>query len=207
MSAATLTDHGHHGHEHHAHELHEADKNIFGFWIYIMSDCILFASIFAVYAVLYKNTFGGIGPSDVASLPFVFVETMLLLTSSFTYGIAMLVRRRGLQNQMLLWMGITFVLGACFIAMELYEFAHLIHEGDTWQTSAFLSVFFTLVGTHGLHVTVGLIWMITLMIQVKKHGITSTTSTKLSCLGLFWHFLDVVWIFVFSLVYLMGAIS
>ncbi|MDA7742097.1 cytochrome o ubiquinol oxidase subunit III [Francisellaceae bacterium] len=205
MSAGVLTTNHDAHHDHHAAA--EADRNVFGFWIYIMSDCILFASIFAVYAVLYKNTFGGIGPSDVASLPFVFIETMLLLTSSFTYGIAMLVRRRGLKNQMFMWMGLTILLGACFLGMELYEFSHLIHEGEAWRNSAFLSAFFTLVGTHGLHVFVGLIWMIIVMIQVQKHGINTKTTTKLSCLGLFWHFLDVVWIFVFSIVYLMGAIT
>ena len=188
------------------HQKQEDDKNIFGFWVYIMSDCFLFASIFAVYAVLYKSTFGGIGAKDVASLPFVFIETMLLLTSSFTYGVAMIFKRKYLLKPMVVLIIITFLLGLAFLLMELYEFAHLIHMGNGWQSSAFLSIFFTLVGTHGLHVLIGLIWMLAVLFQLKKHGLKPELSTKFSCLGLFWHFLDVVWIFVFSIVYLMGAV-
>lgn len=199
MSAQALDIHSH---EHHD----DGEKDVFGFWIYIMSDCVLFAAIFAVYAVLYKNTFGGPGAGDVASLSFVLVETLLLLTSSFTYGLAMLARHHGGKQQVIFWLGCTFILGACFLAMELYEFAHLIHEGHTWAKSAFLSAFFTLVGTHGLHVFMGLIWMAMLMVQLSQRGVTPVTSKKLTCLGLFWHFLDIVWIFVFSVVYLMGAI-
>ena len=188
------------------HHDHHESNNVFGFWIYIMSDCVLFASIFATYAVLFQNTFGGPGPRELASIPFVFIETILLLTSSFTYGIGMLSIHRGNRNRALLFLIITFILGLSFIIMELTEFAHLIHEGDSWQRSAFLSAFFTLVGTHGLHVLVGLVWMVILIIQLLMHGITPVTKTKLTCLGLFWHFLDIVWIFVFSIVYLMGAI-
>jgi cytochrome o ubiquinol oxidase subunit 3 len=189
------------------HEHHDAGENyVFGFWIYIMSDCVLFASIFATYAVLFQGTFGGPSASELASIPFVFVETMLLLTSSFTYGLAMLSIYKGDKSRAISLIVITFILGATFIGMELTEFSHLIHEGDSWQRSAFLSAFFTLVGTHGLHVLFGLIWMVMLVIQLFIHGITPVTKTKLSCLGLFWHFLDVVWIFVFSIVYLMGVI-
>ncbi|MCF6807831.1 cytochrome o ubiquinol oxidase subunit III [Thiotrichales bacterium 19S9-12] len=195
-------DHSDHHEEHHD----TGGNTVYGFWIYIMSDCVLFASLFATFIVLRHNTYGGPGVSDLVSIPFVFIETMLLLASSFTYGIAMLSRLRGNKSVVIKWLMLTFILGASFIAMELYEFYHLVAEGNSWQRSGFLSAFFTLVGTHGLHVTLGLIWMIVLMIQVSKHGITNQTTTKLSCLGLFWHFLDIVWIFVFTIVYLMGAI-
>lgn len=185
----------------------DGSKSVFGFWIYIMTDCILFATLFAVYAVFHTHTFGGPHAKELFSLPFVLVETLMLLTSSFTFGLAMLARNS--KNNIAIvtrWMWVTFALGTCFIAMEMYEFHHLYIDGYTWATSAFLSSFFTLVGTHGLHVTAGLIWMLSVIFQINKHGITPETKTKLTCLGLFWHFLDIVWIFVFSVVYLMGAI-
>lgn len=190
----------------HTHHF-DGSKNVFGFWIYIMTDCILFATLFAVYAVFHTHTFGGARAKELFSLPFVLTETLLLLTSSFTYGLAMLARnsRHGFSI-VTRWMLVTFVLGACFIAMEMNEFHNLYLEGHTWAESAFLSSFFTLVGTHGLHVLAGLIWMLSVLFQISKHGITAETKTKLTCLGLFWHFLDIVWIFVFSVVYLMGAI-
>lgn len=184
----------------------DGSKNVFGFWIYIMTDCILFASLFAVYAVLHTHTFGGPHAKELFSLSFVLKETLLLLTSSFTFGLAMLARNSKSRSSVTSWMWITFVLGFCFIAMEIYEFHNLYLEGHTWSENAFLSSFFTLVGTHGIHVTVGLIWMITILFQINIHGMTPVTKTKLTCLGLFWHFLDIVWIFVFSVVYLMGAI-
>ena len=187
-------------------QYHDANaKVMFGFWIYLMSDCVLFAIIFATYAVLYKNTYGGPGAGELATLPFILTETLLLLTSSFTCGLAMLARYKGNTNQVIGWLVITFMLGLSFIAMEVYEFAHLIHEGDSWHRSGFLSAFFTLVGTHGVHVIFGLIWMAVMIVQVAQKGITPTTTTRLTCFALFWHFLDIVWIFVFSIVYLMGA--
>jgi cytochrome o ubiquinol oxidase subunit III len=200
MSATPLmkTDH----HEHH----YDGSKNVFGFWIYIMSDCILFATLFAVYAVLHTHTYGGPHGKELFSLPFVLTETMILLTSSFTYGLAMLARTTGNKKIVIGWLWVTFFLGLSFLSMEIYEFHNMYVEGHTWATSAFLSAFFTLVSTHGLHVSMGLLWMLTMIFQVNKHGITPVTKTKLTCLGLFWHFLDIVWIFVFSVVYLMGAI-
>ncbi|MDF1684797.1 MAG: cytochrome o ubiquinol oxidase subunit III [Legionellaceae bacterium] len=192
--------------EAHAHHF-DGSKNVFGFWMYIMTDCLLFATLFAVYAVFHTHTFGGPHAKELFSLPFVLVETMMLLTSSFTFGLAMLARNSRNNTAIVTrWMWVTFILGLCFIAMEMHEFHHLYIEGHTWATSAFLSSFFTLVGTHGLHVTAGLIWMLSVIFQINKHGITPETKTKLTCLGLFWHFLDIVWIFVFSVVYLMGAI-
>lgn len=191
------------------HEVHashfDGSKNVFGFWIYIMTDCILFASLFAVYAVLHTHTFGGPHGKELFSLSFVLLETLFLLTSSFTYGLATLARNQS-TNNVVSWLWVTFAFGFCFISMELYEFHKLYLEGHIWSKSAFLSSFFTLVSTHGIHVCVGLIWMLTVIFQINKHGITPVTKTKLTCLGLFWHFLDIVWIFVFSVVYLMGAI-
>ncbi len=209
MSAPTLVQHGalapdHH--EHHDHDQEATSKVVFGFWIYIMSDCILFASIFATYAVLHTHTYGGPAGKELFSMPYVLIETFILLTSSFTYGLAMLATHSGKKNQTLLWLLFTFALGAAFIMMEINEFHHLISEGNGPQRSAFLSSFFTLVGTHGLHVSCGLIWMLVLICQLLGHGINAITTRKLMCLSLFWHFLDIVWIFVFTIVYLMGAI-
>ncbi len=189
--------------EHH----HDADAiDVFGFWIYILSDCILFATIFAAYAVLHNNTYGGPSMGDLVSLPYVLGETLFLLASSFTYGLAMLAMYKNKKSKVMSWLAITFILGLSFIVMEINEFVHLVHEGHSWQNSASLSAFFTLVGTHGLHVSMGLIWMATMIYQLFKFGITPATSKRLTYLGLFWAFLDIVWIFVFTIVYLMGAI-
>lgn len=203
MNAQTVNvTHGHAQEEH----LDVGKKNLFGFWLYIMTDCILFAMIFATYIVLHTHVYGGETAKELFSMPFVLKETLILLTSSFTYGVAMLCANKNNKSTTLFWLLVTFVLGVSFIGMELHEFANLYHEGNGWNRSAFLSSFFTLVGTHGLHVTSGLIWMIVLMTQVVIHGIPPKTHNKLACLSLFWHFLDIVWIFVFTIVYLMGAI-
>lgn len=193
------TDHSAH------HDSAVSSKVTFGFWIYIMSDCFLFSMLFATYAVLHNNTFGGVTGKDIFDMPYVLVETFILLTSSFTYGLVMLSAHAQKKNQVLFWLVVTFLLGLSFVCMEVREFHHLILEGHGPNTSAFLSSFFTLVGTHGLHVTCGLVWMIVLMFQVSKHGLMSVSVRKLSCLSLFWHFLDIVWIFVFTIVYLMGV--
>jgi cytochrome o ubiquinol oxidase subunit 3 len=193
----------------HAEELGHEDAGsmtVFGFWIYLMTDCILFATIFAAYSVLSNNVAGGPSGKDIFELPYVLVETFCLLFSSITYGFAMLAMHKGNKNGVIAWLAVTFLLGLAFIGMEINEFHHLIAEGFGPDRSAFLSGFFTLVGTHGLHVTSGLIWMAVLMFQIKKKGLTATNNTRLSCLSLFWHFLDVVWICVFTVVYLMGAL-
>lgn len=203
-SAVAGNAHAHDAHHDHDHET--SKKVVFGFWIYIMSDCILFSMLFATYAVLHNNTYGGPSGHDLFSMPYVLTETFILLTSSFTYGLAMLGAHANRRNQVLFWLFITFLLGLSFVAMEVREFHHLILEGHGPNTSAFLSSFFTLVGTHGLHVTCGLIWMVVLFMQISKHGLMSISVRKLTCLSLFWHFLDIVWIFVFTVVYLMGAI-
>jgi len=197
-----------HDHDHdHAHDHHDAgEMKIYGFWIYLMTDCILFASIFAIYAVLVNNVAGGPSGHDIFELPYVLGETACLLLSSITYGFAMLAMHKGNKSGVLGWLFVTFLFGLGFIGMEVNEFHLLISEGYGPNRSGFLSAFFTLVGTHGLHVTSGLIWMAILMYQVSKNGLTSTNQTRLSMLSLFWHFLDVVWICVFTVVYLMGTI-
>ena len=192
-----------------AHEIEFSSeaKALFGFWAYIMSDCLLFASIFAAYAVLHTSTFGGPSSRELFSMPFVLGETLILLASSFTYGLVTLYAHHHNSKKMVLaYLAITFVLGALFLAMEVSEFTKLIYEGNGPARSAFLSAFFTLLATHGLHVTAGLIWMGTVFAQVWRSGVNMVTLRNISVLGLFWHFLDIVWIFIFTIVYLMGVI-
>lgn len=181
-------------------------KTVLGFWMYLMSDCIIFATLFATYAVLYSSTFGGPSAKDIISLPTAFTETMLLLLSSVTCGFAMLSSLKNRRIWIIVWLAVTFLLGATFIAFELKEFAHLVQEGNSWTRSAFLSSFFGLVGTHGLHVSVGLVWMIVMMAQIFFLGVTVDTFRRLVLFSLFWHFLDLVWIFIFTFVYLIGVI-
>ncbi|RCS22856.1 cytochrome o ubiquinol oxidase subunit III [Phyllobacterium salinisoli] len=188
-------------------EHHPEGSTMLGFWIYLMSDCLIFAVLFAVYGVLGRNYAAGPSPVDLFDLPLVAVNTAMLLFSSITYGFAMLWMEKGAKARTLGWLAVTGVFGAIFIALELYEFHHLIHEGAGPQRSAFLSSFFALVGTHGLHVTFGIVWLITLMVQVSKFGLTIENKRRLMCLSMFWHFLDVVWIGVFSFVYLMGVLG
>ena len=201
MSTETLIQGSAHENAHHDN----GSLKVFGFWIYLMSDLILFSCLFATYIVLLPGTAGGPSGKDIFELPFVLVETFALLLSSITYGFAVLAMNRNNQSQVLLWLVITFVFGACFIGMELYEFYHLITSGMGPDRSGYLSGFFALVGTHGLHVTAGLIWMAVMMIQVASRGLTSVNRMRINCLSLFWHFLDIVWICVFSIVYLMGV--
>ena len=205
MSSTVM--HSNHAVAHDDHAHHDTGGNtVFGFWLYLMTDCILFACVFATYAVLVNHTAGGPSGKDIFELPYVLGETALLLVSSCTYGFAMIAAHRGFRGKTLAWLAATFVLGAGFIVMELNEFHHLIAEGFGPDKSAFLSSFFTLVGMHGLHVTAGLVWMVIMMLQVSKRGLTDRTNTRLMCLSLFWHFLDIVWICVFTIVYLMGTI-
>ncbi|HEX7855721.1 MAG TPA: cytochrome o ubiquinol oxidase subunit III [Sphingobium sp.] len=188
------------------HEHPEGHSTMLGFWIYLMSDCLIFAILFACYAVLGGNYAAGPGPKDLFELPLVALNTAMLLFSSITYGFAMLSMQRGSKGQVLGWLFVTLLFGLAFLGIELYEFAHLIHEGATPQRSAFLSAFFTLVGTHGLHVTFGSIWLVTMMVQVSQKGLIAANQRRLMCLSLFWHFLDVIWIGVFTFVYLMGML-
>ena len=176
-----------------------------GFWIYLMSDCLLFAGLFATYSVLHVRTAGGPAPQGLFDLPYVLTETVFLLVSSFTCGLATLATGRRSRGATLGWLAMTFVLGLAFVAMEVHEFAHMVAEGAGPDRSAFLSSFFTLVATHGLHVTCGLVWMAIMMVLVVKKGFTPATESRLACLSLFWHFLDIIWVGVFSLVYLFGV--
>jgi cytochrome o ubiquinol oxidase subunit 3 len=185
----------------------EGHSTLLGFWIYLMSDCLIFAILFATYAVLGGNYAAGPGPRDLFDLELVALNTAMLLFSSLTYGMAMIAMQRGLLRQTQLWLALTGVFGAAFLAIELYEFHHLIHLGATPQRSAFLSAFFTLVGTHGLHVTFGLIWLVTLIVQLGQKGLIAANQRRVACLSLFWHFLDVIWIGVFTVVYLLGVLK
>ncbi|HZG57692.1 cytochrome o ubiquinol oxidase subunit III [Paenibacillus sp.] len=205
--AATHT-HGapgaHDAHADHGHHDLEGMKT-FGFWLFLITDVILFATLFATYVVLRNNTAGGPTGAELFSMPIVIVSTFILLTSSFTSGLAVLSMQQGRLRGLIGWLAVTAALGAAFVGLEIYEFTHMVHEGATLQTSAFLSAFFTLVGAHGLHVTVGLVWMIGLMLQLRRRGITPVTERKVNVLSLYWHFLDAVWIFLFTVVYLMGV--
>ena len=186
-------------------EHHPQQGTLLGFWLYLMSDCLIFAVLFAVFAVLGKSYAAGPSGADLFDLPLVAVNTGFLLFSSITYGMAMIAMNHGKKKHLLAWLAVTGLFGAAFLSLELYEFAHLLHEGAGPQRSAFLSAFFTLVGTHGLHVTFGIVWLVTLMLQVSKHGLIKENKRRLICLSMFWHFLDVVWIGVFTFVYLMGS--
>jgi len=187
-------------------DYHPQNGTLLGFWLYLMSDCLIFACLFAVYAVLGRSYAGGPTGADLFDLKLVAVNTAMLLFSSITYGFAMISMLKKNSRGVLGWLAITGLFGAAFVGIELYEFAHLIHVGAGPQTSAFLSSFFALVSTHGLHVTFGIIWLIVLMLQVKKFGLTTENKRRLVCLSMFWHFLDVVWIGVFTFVYLMGVL-
>jgi len=193
----------------HSGEFKHADTvaiQTFGFWIYLMSDLVLFSTIFATFAVIGHNYAGGPTGKDLFDLPYTFVETMFLLFSSVTYGMAVLAMYKGKKNSVLAWLGVTFLLGLGFICMEVNEFYHMILGGNGPQRSGFLSAFFTLVGTHGAHVTFGLIWMVTMVGQVVIKGLTVPVQSRLMRLSMFWHFLDIVWIGVFTIVYLRGIL-
>lgn len=188
-------------------EKENTSKTLFGFWIYLMSDCVLFAGLFATFIVLRNNTFGGPSGREIFSMPYIMVETILLLTSSFTCGLAMLAVYKQQKKLAVYTLIATFLLGLSFLMLELYEFRQLVIDGHSWRQSAFLSSYFTLVGTHGLHITVGLFWMVVVGIQLLGKGINERLTKRMGLLSMFWHFLDIVWIFIFSIVYLMGVVQ
>lgn len=188
------------------HEEAANDRVMFGFWVYLMTDLLMFSVLFAVYAVLQGNTLGGPEGRELFSLPLALSETLILLTSSFTCGIGMIAARAGKKNQVLAWFGVTFILGLAFLGLELKEFTEFIHAGHTISSNAFFSSFFTLVGTHGLHIISGLLWMAITLVFVSKRGLNSHMVRKLTLLSLFWHFLDIVWIFIFTIVYLRAFV-
>jgi cytochrome o ubiquinol oxidase subunit 3 len=176
----------------------------YGFWIFILSDIIMFSGLFAAYAVLSRNTAGGPTAAELFNLRNVFIETMCLLFSSYTCGLGALSAERRQAGRFLVFAALTFVLGAAFLSIEASEFAGMVAKGAGPSRSAFLSSFFTLVGTHGVHVTGGIIWLIYLVAQVVAKGLRPAVLRRLLCWSLFWHALDIVWVGVFTLVYLMG---
>ncbi|OAT71780.1 cytochrome aa3 quinol oxidase subunit III [Parageobacillus thermoglucosidasius] len=184
----------------------ESRLNILGFWIFLGAEVALFATLFATYLVLFQRTGSGPTAKELFEVKDVLIETLLLLTSSFTCGLAVFEMRRNRLSGLLTWLLVTLLLGAGFITFEIREFIHYVHEGATMQTSAFLSGFFVLVGTHGAHVSLGIGWMILIIIQLLQRGLTPRTARKVFIVGLYWHFLDVVWIFIFTLVYLTGMV-
>ncbi len=189
-------------------ELHEEtfSKTVFGFWLYLMSDCLLFATLFCTFAVLHNQTATNVSSNEIFNLKDAFIETIILLFSSLTAGFALLASLKDQKNKVLFWLMVSFALGALFVALEYFEFQTLIADGHSFQKSAFLSSYFTLVGTHGLHVSFGLLWLFVMIAQVIKFGITIETFRRLVIFNMFWHFLDLVWIFIFTFVYLLGVV-
>jgi cytochrome o ubiquinol oxidase subunit III len=185
---------------------HEGDATALGFWIYLMSDALIFASLFAMFGVVASAYASGPTPRDIFDLPLVALNTAFLLLSSITFGQALPHMAAGRAGPVRGWLALTGLLGAAFVGVELFEFAHLIAEGAGPGRSAFLSAFFTLVGTHGAHVTVGLVWMVVTLVQLGQHGLSPAMRRRLTCLSMFWHFLDIIWIGVFTFVYLYGVL-
>ncbi len=187
-----------------AEHAHQIEMKTFGFWVYLMSDLVIFSILFATFAVHIQNYAGGPGPEQLFDLPYLFVETMLLLISSVTYGFSMVALQTEKRNLVLAGLLVTFLLGLGFVSMEIHEFYGMVMAGNGPDRSSFLSSFFTLVGTHGIHVSFGLLWIIIMMIQVIRTGFTDGVRSRLMRLSLFWHFLDIVWVGVFTVVYLLG---
>lgn len=188
-----------------AHHQEVSTNTIFGFWIYLMTDFILFATLFATYAVLHDSTFGGPPAKEILSIPLSLVETLVLLTSSFTCSLAIMAVTHEQKKGMASWFGITFVLGLVFLILVGSEFSSLIQEGNTWKRNAFLSSYFTLIGTHALHIVFGLLFMALFVWHGLKRGLIPVVTRRLTCLSMFWFFSYVVWIFMYTLVYLIGA--
>ena len=186
-------------------EIEKNDTSYLGFWIYLMTDLIMFSVLFSTYAVLHTSTFGGPTSYDQFNLPYVLKETLILLTSSFTMGLAMLAAAQQKMRSTIVWLSATALLGIGFLYMEISEFIHLINTGAGFTRSAFLSSYFALVGTHGAHIAVGLVWIFIMIVAIAYRGLSGSTVRKLTMLSLFWHFLDVVWIFIFTMVYILGV--
>lgn len=189
----------------HAQHFDSDGTDVFGFWLYIMSDCILFSCLFATFIVLNYPNPSGPQLKTFLDLNYVLVETFLLLASNFVFCLAILNLNKNLFKVQL-WLAISFLLGAGFVVMELKEFAHLATEGFRWDIKGNASSFFTLVGTHGLHVSIGLLWILVMIIQLPLIREAHVAKRRMTYLGLFWNFLDIVWIFIFTIVYLMGAL-
>lgn len=192
-----------HDHKHGRGHVDLESLKQFGFWLFMITDVILFSTLFATFVVLRGNVAGGPTGTELIEMNGIIVSTFILLTSSFTSGLALLSMNKGDKKGLILWLAVSALLGLSFVYLEVNEFMHLVHEGAKISTSAYWSAFYTLVGTHGLHVSLGIVWMIAVIIQLSKRGITPVTKRKVNILSLYWHFLDAVWIFVFSIVYLM----
>jgi cytochrome o ubiquinol oxidase subunit 3 len=190
-----------------SHELTISDSKIFGFWVYLMTDLVIFAALFACFIVMHDNTFGGPSGKELFHLPSVLTETLILLTSSFTCSLGMFATHHKMRGWAILWFIVTFILGASFLYIEISEFAELVSKGASWQRSAFLSSYFTLVGTHGTHITFGLIWMVVMMFRIALRPMVSHSISRVFRMALFWHFLDFVWIFIFTVVYGIGYLT
>ncbi len=180
-------------------------KTIFGFWVYLLTDFVLFGVLFAAYAVLRNHTFGGPSAHDLFNLSFTLTQTLILLVSSFIIGLANACAHRNKRGWTIGLYIISFWLGLAFLAMELHEFTSLVKGNHGWDQSAFLSAFFTLVGTHIAHMMFALLWVIVLIIPVCYHGIKQVSVKRLTCLKMFWQFLNVIWLFIFTIVYLLGV--
>jgi cytochrome o ubiquinol oxidase subunit 3 len=185
----------------------ESDTKVFGFWIYLMTDLVIFAVLFATFFVLRNSTFGGPSGRELFHLPFALAETLILLTSSFTCALAMYAVHAEQKKAAIFWFSITFLLGVSFLTLEISEFSKFIGEGAGWRRSAFLSSFFTLVGTHGLHISIGLLWMVVAIFRIGLRELLPDSVSRILRMALFWHFLDFVWIFIFTVVYGMGHLS
>ena len=190
-----------------AHHEHNSDAiDIFGFWLYIMTDCVLFGTLFAAFVVLHQPDSYGPSLKPFIDLYYVLAETICLLLSNLTFGLAIISAAKNYVKPTILLLVMTFILGLGFVGLEVNEFVHLVHEGYSWTVSGSASAFFALVATHGLHVTFGLIWIVCTILQISKMGLSGVMHRRLTYLGLFWNFLDIVWIFLFTVVYLIGAL-
>ncbi|MEM9690825.1 MAG: cytochrome o ubiquinol oxidase subunit III [Pseudomonadota bacterium] len=185
---------------------HHDSGSLLGFWLYLMSDCLIFGILFAVHAVVGQNYAAGPSPADLFELDMILLATFMLLFSSITFGFAVMQMHANRIAGMTVWLVVTGLFGAGFLVLEVLEFSHLWQLGATPQASAFLSSFYVLVGTHGLHVTAGLLWLLVLLAQIHTVGLNDDNRRRILCLSLFWHFLDLIWIGVFSFVYLAGVV-
>lgn len=184
---------------------HDNSATNLGFWLYLMTDLMVFASLFATFVVLRHATAGGVGMSDIIDMKLVLAETMILLASSLFCGLAWLAMKYNKKKDMYVYLVFTLIAGLAFLSIELYEFFKLIAEGHDWQNSAMLSAYFTLVGTHGFHILIGLLWGASLILVLSRRGLNQHTIRKFGLFSVFWHFLDIVWIFIFTIVYIIGG--
>lgn len=185
----------------------EYSRTVFGFWVYLLTDFMMFATIFAVYAVLHKNPFGGPGPRELYDLPAVMNQTWVLLVAVFFVGLGGASAHRKHNGQTITYFAVTFILGIVFLWLLFGDFSRLVEQGHTWKNNGYLSSYFTLIGTFAVHIVFGLLWTIVLLLPVMRHGLDLVSIRRLTCLRMFWQFLNIIWIFIFSIVYLLGVIK